>query len=502
MRTEPGGRGLAGRLFARLHDPRFILWWSAAWALGVMALAPLVNYLTPFLDPGYANYWTPDIYWRLVMYWHGGVFIPWITAMAVLVSMRFRLDSMPGRAGRLVRESVFVGGFFAVPLAGLAGLFDVYDHFALGVPLWAQIGAFLIGDEMAIALLIALAVSPRTRGWSFRKAGMPYYTILTGVFGALFAAFMGHAGGWISWFGPSPQVYAQYINATMYPVLGYYNDTAVQTFAGDVVGSHSHLMLVALMAGVVALVALTFGYEKWSRGAKRVADFGFAVMALSLVTAIWLYVVSGMGNYPIPTFFSSGLNGIAGDDLVTGAVGFGAIFVLAGLLMHSRRATTKEGKLLHRDPLFLSVVASWVTIYLVIPVTGYYIELHQDFYSSAGAVFDAVFTRFHQDFGFFLLPALVTLLLALESFGVSGRLRRYLGYLTMAGVAMAFVFGETYALATATVSPTDLGQTAAPLSAGGLTLYLAVFGGVLIGVGVLVAAMYLRSAKTPSIKES
>ncbi len=465
-----------------------------------MALAPLVNYVTPFLNPSYNNQWTPDIYWRLVMYWHGGIFIPWVTVLAVLVTMKFRLDKLVGIPGRLIKESVFIGGFFAVPIAGIAGIFDVYDHFALGIPLWTQIGAFLIGDEMAIALVVGLIAYLRTSG-GIRKVGMPYYTVLTGVSGALFAAFMGHAGGWTSWFGPTPQVYSQYINSTMYPVLGYYNSTAVQTFTSDLVGSHSHLMLVSLMAGVVALVALTFGYDKWSRNSRRVADFGFGVMVLSQVGAIWIYLVSGMGNYAIPTFLQSGLNGVAGDDIVTGVVGLGAVFVLVGLLMHSRAGVTREGKPLYRDPLFLSVVAAWITIYLVIPVTGFYIELNEVFYQNAGATFDAVFTRFHQDFGFFVLPALVTLLIALESFSVSSRMKRYLGYLVVPGIAVAFVFGEAYALSTATISPASVGQVYAPFSLGAITLDIAVLGGVLIAVGVLVSAVYLRTASPPPAEE-
>ncbi|MDV3244861.1 MAG: hypothetical protein LYZ66_06810 [Nitrososphaerales archaeon] len=203
-----------------------------------MALAPVVNYLTPFLNPSYANQWTPDIYWRLVMYWHGGIFIPWITVLAVLACTTFKLDEMPGRSGKLVKESVFFGGFIAVPIAGIGGLFDVYDQFALGVPLRTQILAFLIADEVAIALIIAMVNFPRVSGKGYVKMGLPYYTILLGVIGAAFAVVMGHMGGWISWFGPSPPLFNNYINATMYPVLNYYNSTAVIVFTQSVVGGH------------------------------------------------------------------------------------------------------------------------------------------------------------------------------------------------------------------------------------------------------------------------
>jgi len=485
-------------LFQRLHSTKLILWWSIAWAIGSFALAPLVNYVTPFLNPAYVNQWTPDIYWRLVLYWHGAIFIPWITVLAVLVSTRFRLDQMSGISGRLVRESVFIGGFFAVPIAAVAGIFDVYDTFLFGIPLWTQIFAFLIGDEMAIALVLAMVFYPRRSGMGYRAAGMPYYTVSTGVFGALVAALMGHMGGWITWFGPSPGVFNQYINSTMYPVLGYSNSTSVITFTEDVVGSHSHLMLVALMAGVVALVAVFFGYYEWGRKPKLIADFGFAWMMVSLLGALLIYVVSGVGNYQIPSFFVNGANGVAGDDLTTGMVGLGAVFVLAGLVAHSRGALTKEGTPLFRDPLFITVVVSWVTIYLVIPVTGFYINFNENFYKTAGINFDLVFTRFHQDFGFFVLPALVTVVLALEYFGLPVRVRRYMGYLMTSGVLLGFVFGESYALGGAGTSPPpNVGQISTLFQPGAVLLGVAVFGGVLIGLGTLFAALYMRRSPEP-----
>lgn len=464
-------------MFERLHNARLILWWSVVWAVGTFALAPLVNYITPFLNPGYANQWTPDVYWRLVMYWHGAIFIPWVTVLALLASTKFRLDQMAGLPGRLIRESIFVGGFFAVPIAGVAGIFNVYDQFAMGVPLWTQICAFLIADEMAVALLIAMAIFPRTHG-GYTKAGMPYYAVFTGVFGALSAAMIGHVGGWITWFGPNPGFVNQYINSTMYPVLGFSNNTSVITFTEDVVGSHSHLMLISLMAGVVALAAVSFGYyERWGRSSKRVAAFGFAWMIVSLLVALWMYVVSGVGNYQIPSFFVNGVNGVAGDDLTTGMVGLGAVFVLAGLLASSRGNLAGQRAPLFKDPLFLTVVASWITIYLVIPVTGFYINFHEGFFQGAGLAFDDAFNRFHQDFGFYVLPSLVTLVLALDSFGISERAKRYLGYMFIPGILLGFVFGETYTLA----------------ALSDWAYYTAFFGGFLIGAGALAGAFLVRS---------
>ena len=483
-------------MFERLHNTKLILWWSVAWAVGTFALAPLVNYITPFLNSGYANYWTPGVYWRLVMYWHGAIFIPWVVVLALLATSRFKLDSMTGLSGRLIRESVFVGGFFAVPIAGIAGIFDVYDNFAMGVPLWTQIFAFLLADEIAIALIVAMATFPRAHG-GYMRAGMPYYTVFTGVVGAFTAAMMGHVGGWITWFGPSPAIFNQYINATMYPVLGFSNDTSVMTFTANVVGSHSHLMLIALMAGVVALAAVVFGYyENWGKNSRRVANVGFAVMIVALATALAMYVAAGVGNYQIPNFFVNGANGVAGDDMTTGMVGLGAVFVLAGLMSHSRGSLTNEGKPLFRDPLFLSVVVAWITIYMVIPVTGFYINFNENFFKFAGTAFDDAFNRFHQDFGFYLLPSLVTLLLTLQTFGITARIKRIVGYFSVAGILMAFVFGESYTLSAAQYTTPYVGQVYTMLPMASVFFILAVLGGVLIAGGALTAALYYRRAST------
>lgn len=206
-----------------------------------------------------------------------------------------------------------------------------------------------------------------------------------------------------------------------------------------------------------------------------VSRFGFSVMLLALLASIWIYIVSGVGNYATPTLFASGPNGLAADDLITGFVGFGGFFVLVALLMNSRHATAGDGKVLLRDPLFLSIIAGWIFIYLVIPITGYYIEFNKSFFGVAGVSFDEAFARFHQDFGFFLLPPLITAALGLNAFGISGKYKRSVGYLFLTGETLAFLFGEVYSMFT--LDP--------------VSLYLAIFGGVLIAVGGAVGVRFL-----------
>lgn len=427
-------------------EPKFVALWTISWALGLTALIPVINVVTPLLNPAYENFWTPGVFWRLVLYWHGAIFMPLITVAACLIYMTFGLDRIQGKAGHLLKESILYGGLLATPLAGIAGIFDVYDRFMFGIPLWLQIIAFLIGDEMAISLIVAMLIYPKLSDRGYEAMGLPYYTVLLALVGVLIAAMEGHIAGWITWAGPSPSFVANYINQTMYPLLGYYNTTAVQTFTVNVVTSHSHTMLPLIMAGIVALVAMSYGYREMKGSPKFLAALGFLVMAYMIIAVTWLYVVAGVGNYVIPTLFSSGpndVNGLAMDDAMTGMIGWGALFVLIGLLLYMKRS----GRL--KSPLFMAIVVAWIMIYLVIPGTGYYIEFHETFFGFAtppapGWMNDAAYLRFHQDFGFFLLPSIVVAMLFFMMMRLSDGAERRISYTLIAGMVITFLSGEMY----------------------------------------------------------
>ena len=451
-------------------NPQFVSLWAITWALALTALIPLVNAWTPLLGQQYENYWTPGVPWRLDLYWHGAIFIPLVVVGACLVCMIFRLEEVRGTASRLLRESMLYGGLIAPPLAGIAGIFDVYDRFAMGIPLWLQIIGFLIGDEIAIALIVAMLLYPKQSGKGYHEMGLPYYTALVALFGILIAAVEGHIAGWITWFGPWPSFVASYINSTMYPVLGYYNATAVQTWAVNVVTSHSHTMLPLIMAGIVALVATSFGYYEMKGSPRFLSQLGFLVMAYMIVAVTWLYVVAGVGNYSIPTLFQSGPNGLAMDDAMTGMIGWGALLVIIGLVVYMKR----NGRL--RDPVFLAILVAGILIYLTIPVTGYYIEFHESYYGFAtpgqgpGWMHDAVYLRFHQDFGFFVLPSVIVALLFFRGMKLPSTVERKTSYMLIAGMTIAFAGGEAYFITLA--SP---------------ALYVAIAGAALIWLGLAVA---------------
>jgi hypothetical protein len=111
----------------------------------------------------------------------------------------------------------------------------------------------------------------------------------------------------------------------MYPVLDYYNKTAVITWTEDVV-TYSHLMLPVIMAGIVLIVAFVYGLLNAPKGIRHLTYSGIAVMALAMLAAV-IYIISGVGNYSIPTLFSSGpsdINWLAMNCEITGIIGWGS----------------------------------------------------------------------------------------------------------------------------------------------------------------------------------
>ena len=140
-----------------LFATKFLVWWCIIWALVIGILAPVVNYFTPLLDSDYNNMWTPDLFWRLVLYWHGA-FILWMLALAALALAALGLDSMKGRIGIHLKHMVLIGGFFAAPLAAIGAIFNVYNTFAFGIPVWTQVVSIGIGGESVFFFILSMLI--------------------------------------------------------------------------------------------------------------------------------------------------------------------------------------------------------------------------------------------------------------------------------------------------------------------------------------------------------
>lgn len=141
----------------------------------------------------------------------------------------------------------------------------------------------------------------------------------------------------------------------------------------------------------------------------------------------------------------------------------GLVLVLALLAGRSKRAVGREAAGEGRLTLG-AIVWGWLLLVASVVGGGYYIELNETVFGvgnpkASGAASDAVFTFAHQDFAFFLVPALIITLIVAD-LALNGRARTIALWIAGGeGVAFAgfwvYVFGAPsslhgtgYALAT------------------------------------------------------
>jgi hypothetical protein len=358
-----------------------------------------------------------------VMFLHG--LLIGIVALAALVT--YRLFAM--RSAH-VRQWILAGALAATVPAAVGGLWDKHIP-GSEVPMWIQIVGFFALDEILIVLLAGFALEWRRRAQHART--LPFWAAAIATASMLIAALMGHLAGWILEFGNTPgwiDRYARYIGIDR------------QTWTDNLVGSHSHQMVVAVMALIVALLAQQFRSRQLGSTGRRLAQAGLVSVAGGTIAMTGVYVAAAFSSWGPPTWFSShgGTNGIASDDVITG------VFVMTGgLLVIAVHALAGSHTLaaLRSRPLSLAALWTWTLSFATVAVAGYAIELDETYFGAgnpkaAGAAKDAVFTWIHQDIGLFLLPALTLLMLIVERL-IARRHHATIALATAAGSTIAFL---------------------------------------------------------------
>ena len=329
-----------------------------------------------------------------------------------------------GHKNKLLHDLILWGTLGAALFSGLGGIFN--HVIADVVPLWMQIISFFFLDEILISLTLALFF----RAADTRKIWT--WTAAFAALSALFAAIMGHIAGWILEFGDWPK-----------GIIGGYATLAGmkwQDWLGNLITSHSHEMVTAVIALAVATTIAAFGLE---RQGNRVIKVGLWLVAFGTIAMTFVYVVGGFSVAQPPTLFAhgaGGVNGLAGDDAITGVfVMGGGLLALIGLGLEALPdATHRWGAALVTAILFITVVGF-----------GYFIEFHENLYgvgaaNAPRAAADAVFTWFHQDFAFFMLPGILTVMLALKWMAADEGLRRNATWTLLAGTLVSFIGGMLY----------------------------------------------------------
>jgi hypothetical protein len=429
----------------------FVIGWLTLFALGSIFITnPFQSEPNAAATPNYAN----------VMYLHG-LLIGMVGLLALVTCQVLNLRSIHTRIW------VTGGVLFATILSAVGGIFDRKIPGA-ELPMWIQIFSFFALDEILIVLLVGLIGQWRT---SRTSRSLPYVAAFLATLSMLGAALMGHLAGWVEEFGwntpPSIKDFATFAG---------YSDQ--DSYVASLVGSHSHEMVVGVMALTILLVAAQFGYRTMHGLGYVLTRVGVALVGVGTVVMTGIYVFAAFSSWAPPAWFVSGpggANGIASDDVITGIMVMGGgLVILLGLVLG--RST------IGRETIGLAALWSWILSFATVVVAGYAIEMNTAYYgagdqTAAGASKDAIFTWLHQDIGLFLLPTLVIVMLAIERLVVNNRRPGWIGLLTITGTSIAFIGSMVYVFVTPVLHSVGYAITTIGLLVVGIALLLTVWWG-------------------------
>jgi hypothetical protein len=270
-------------------------------------------------------------------------------------------------------------------------------------------------------------------------------------------------------FGPS--IFGGYITALGLDKNGFLDAT---------LDPHSHMLALAIMAGIVAVAVIRFGaLESESKVRRAVANVGTWIALVGVILTTLVLGAVAFLNYAPPTLFTSGpddVNGMAGDDMIMTIIGLGAIIVVVAVLADRR---------VWGNGLRLTILGTWVAAVIINVLEGFYIELHQDQFTGTLAANDASFKVAQPMTGIFLLIVLSVALLLVEQSDVRGRARSIATWTGGIGLLAAVVGVTLWTFA----DPANSGLAFAIYLAGSMIAYLA----------VLVAGVAVRSAQSGSV---
>ena len=330
--------------------------------------------------------------------------------------------------------------------------------------------------------------------WSdFRKMDATYWFVFTAVIGTFIAGMIGFVTFWLNYFvitiNVTPSIFNGYI--------GWMG--GAQAMLGYTMGSHSHVIGMTIILGVVAVTAKRFGVLGLTGAKRTVARIGMWVSGIGIVamtitflleafTTVWpnsvppLLFASNPGSFQL--WSTTALNGMAGDDSTMFLASLGAIIILIPLMLTSIR-----GKPAWKDPLRLAILATWVLAYIATPIEGFFIEFNEA--TMAGGPTDLVFGA-QQYFALFGITMVTIAFLAVDYYEDRKGKRSIIAGLGMLVTTFTLIAGYIYAYFDPGILNTD----------GTLTMTTsgwAYAAGLLLVSVVIIAAMVavLRGANEP-----
>jgi hypothetical protein len=393
-----------------------------------------------------------------------------VAALAVyLVFMAFDLDKyepsidfpIPYRA-LMATVIGAVGAFFYLRPVFNANLAPIpLGLILLGLILLADVGGALLVQLYLLPGKLAGTYDPSQNrmgmipkwkylpSWKdFRKMDSTYWLTFVTVISAFIAGVIGFVLFWVNYFtidiGVSPQIFNGYIAWLGGP----------GAVVGTTLGSHSHMIVMALILGVVAVTAKRFGVlslDGWKHGMAK-AGLWVSITGMMTLTAVYIleafttvfpggvpgnFLASNPGGH-LQFFAATGTtaNGMAGDDTTMLWAALGAVIVLVPLLY-----TKVRGRPAWRDPVRASILLTWIFAFIDTPLQGFYIEFHEATLSGGPA--DIVFGNL-QYFALVGITVVCMALLAVDFYLDKKGARSLVAGYAMLSVLIATVGGYVY----------------------------------------------------------
>lgn len=276
----------------------------------------------------------------------------------------------------------------------------------------------------------------------FRKMDATYWLTFITVISTFIAGMIGFVTFWLNYFvvdlGISPSIFNGYISW-----MG-----GAQSFLGATMGSHSHVIAMTIMLGVVAVVAKRFGVLSLPGSKRLAAKLGILVSSIGIVVMTVVYLLEGFTTWTPSLLFASNpgslqlwstsaANGMASDDSTMFLASLGAMILLIPLMF-----TPIRGKPAWKDPIRISILATWILAYIATPIEGFVIEFNEA--TMSGGPTDIVFGN-QQYFALFGITMVTMAFLAVDFLQDGRGVRRRIAALGMLVTTFTVVAGYIYA---------------------------------------------------------
>lgn len=296
-----------------------------------------------------------------------------------------------------------------------------------------------------------LGMIPRWRylpSWKdFRKMDSTYWLTFVTVISAFLAGLIGFVTFWLNYIvidvGVSPSIFSGYIDW-----LG-----GAMTLVTVTMGSHSHMMVMAIIIGVVAVVAKRFdvlGLSGWKRGVAKTGLWVALTGTVAFTVVLFLEAATTVfPTGPVSLFASdpggslqlwsgTAANGMAGDDSTMLWASAGAMIVLVPLLF-----TQVRGRPAWKDPVRGAILGTWILSMIATPIQGFYIELNGAYLRSGPGPQDIVFGQL-QYFALVGITLVCMALLAVDFYVDRNGPRTTIGGLGILSVLITTIGGYIY----------------------------------------------------------